>query len=126
MKDPTVLVRFLNFKITILGEVAKPNVYNITNEMITLPEAISMAGDLTLFARRDSIQIIRDVNGKKQFGYVSLTNRDIFNSPYYYLHANDLVYVKPAKTKTQQTDNTFRFISIAISVITLLLLAFRR
>ncbi|WP_158993226.1 polysaccharide biosynthesis/export family protein [Mucilaginibacter sp. L196] len=126
LKEPTVLVRFLNFKISILGEVARPDVYNIPNEMITLPEAISMAGDLTLYARRDSIEIIRDVNGKKVFANVDFSKRDVFSSPYYYLHSNDIVYVKPAKTKTQQTDRTIQYVSIAATLISLILVIFRR
>lgn len=126
LKEPTVLVRFLNFKISILGEVTHPEVYNIPNEMITLPEAISMAGDLTLYARRDSIEIIRDVNGKKVFANVDLSKRDIFSSPYYYLHSNDIVYVKPARTKTQQTDRTIQYVSIGATLISLLLVIFRR
>jgi polysaccharide export outer membrane protein len=120
-----VLVRFLNFKISLLGEVAKPNVYNIPNEMITLPEALSMAGDLTSFARRDSIQIIRDVNGKKEFGYVNLTNRNVFSSPYYYLHANDLVYVKPSKIKARQNDRSFQFVTLGISLLSLIIIIIR-
>ncbi|MDB5001259.1 MAG: Polysaccharide biosynthesis/export protein [Mucilaginibacter sp.] len=125
LKEPTVLVRFLNFKISLLGEVAKPNVYNIPNEMITLPEALSMAGDLTSFARRDSIQIIRDVNGKKEFGYVNLTNRNVFSSPYYYLHANDLVYVKPSKIKARQNDRSFQFVTLGISLLSLIIIIIR-
>jgi polysaccharide export outer membrane protein len=125
LKEPTVLVRFTNFKISILGEVSHPDVYNISNESITLPEAISMAGDLTIYAKRDSIEIIRDVDGKKVFANVNFQSRDVFNSPYYYLHANDIVYVKPAKTKTQQTDRSFEFASIGFSLISLLLIIFR-
>jgi len=126
LKEPTILVRFLNFKISILGEVARPDVYNIPNEMITLPEAISMAGDLTLYARRDSIEIIRDVNGKKVFANVDFSKRDVFSSPYYYLHSNDIVYVKPSKTKTQQTDRSIQFVSIAATLISLILVIFRK
>jgi polysaccharide export outer membrane protein len=126
LKEPTVLVRFLNFKISILGEVAHPDVYNIPNEMITLPEAISMAGDLTLFARRDSIEIIRDVNGKKVFANVDFGKKDIFSSPYYYLHSNDIVYVKPAKTKTQQTDRSLQYVSIGATLLSLFLVIFRK
>lgn len=125
LKEPTVLVRFLNFKISLLGEVARPNVYNIPNEMITLPEALSMAGDLTSFARRDSIQVIRDVNGKKVFGYVDLTKRNLFSSPYYYLHANDLVYVKPSKIKARQNDRSFQFVSVGISLLSLIIIILR-
>jgi len=123
---PTVIVRLLNFKISILGEVSKPGVYNIPNEMITLPEAISMAGDLTLYGRRDSVEIIRDVNGKKVIGAVNFNKRDLFNSPYYYLHTNDLIYVKPAKTKADQTDKSIQYISIGATLISLILLIFKK
>ena len=126
LKEPTVLVRFLNFKISILGEVSHPAVYNIPNEMITLPEAISMAGDLTLYGRRDSIEIIRDINGKKVFANVDFSKRDVFSSPYYYLHSNDIVYVKPAKTKTLQTDRSLQYVSIGVTLISLFLVIFRR
>jgi polysaccharide export outer membrane protein len=126
LKDPTILVRFLNFKISILGEVARPDVYSIPNEMITLPEAISMAGDLTLYARRDSIEVIREVDGKKIFANVDFSKRDLFSSPYYYLHSNDIVYVKPAKTKTQQTDRSIQYASIAATLISLIIVIFRR
>ena len=120
-----MLVRFTNFKISILGEVGHPDVYNISNESISLPEAISMAGDLTIFAKRDSIEIIREVDGKKIFANINFQSRDVFNSPYYYLHANDIVYVKPAKTKTQQTDRSFEFASLGFSLISLLLIIVR-
>jgi polysaccharide export outer membrane protein len=126
LKEPTVSVRFLNFKISVLGEVTRPEVYNVPNEMITLPEALSLAGDLTPFARRDSIQIIRDVDGKKEFGYVDLTKRNVFNSPYYYLHANDVVYIKPSKARAQQSDRSLQYYSIGVSLLSLIIVAFRR
>jgi len=126
LKEPTVFVRFLNFKISLLGEVARPQVYNIPNEMITLPEAISLAGDLTLYARRDSIEIIRNENGKKIFGYVNLNTRELFNSPYFYLHANDVVYVKPSKAKAQQTDRSLQFFSLGLSLLSVLIIILRK
>lgn len=126
LKDPTVTVRFLNFKVTMLGEVGHPEVYNIPNEMITLPEAISMAGDLTPFAQRDSIQVIRDVNGKKEIGWVNLTTRDVFSSPYYYLHANDLIYVKPSKFKAQHNDRFVTLFTFGTSIVSLLFIFLRR
>ena len=126
LKEPTVTVRFLNYKISILGEVVKPNVYVIPNEKVAITEALSLAGDLTIYGRRDSIEIIRDVNGVKEFGYVNLGSRDIFSSPYYYLHANDLIYVQPVKAKAVQLDRTFPLIALAVSVGTLILLIVRK
>ena len=126
LTEATVNVKVLNYKISILGEVAKPSIYIIPNEMITLPEAISLAGDLTVFARRDSIMVIRDVNGKKVFGTVNLSSRAIFSSPYYYLHANDLVYVKTGKAKAQTIDKTYQVVPLVLSFLTLVLYIVRR
>ena len=126
VKEPTVTVRFLNYRISILGEVAHPSVYVIPNERITLPEALSMAGDLTIFARRDNVQIIRDVNGKKEFGVVDLNTREIFNSPYYYLHANDVVYVQPAKSKAEVTDRTYQILPAVVSLISIIVVLVKK
>jgi len=125
LKEPTVNVRILNFKISILGEVSKPAVYKISNEVITLPEALSLAGDLTIYGRRDSIQIIREIDGKKEFGYVNLTNTEVFNSPYYYLHSNDLIYIKPSKLKNRQTNQSFQIAGFALSLISILVTVLR-
>lgn len=121
LKEPTLIVRFLNYKISILGEVSKPGIYVVPNERITLPEAITIAGDLTAFAKRNEVEIIRDVDGKKQFGEIDLTNRDVFSSPYYYLHSNDIVYVKASKNKVAQTDVALKIIPLAVSVLSLII-----
>jgi polysaccharide biosynthesis/export protein len=126
VKEPTVNVRFLNYKISVIGEVTRPSQYVIPNEKVTLPEALSLAGDLTIFARRDNILIIRDNNGKKEFGRVDLNSREVFTSPYYYLHSGDLVYVEQGKGKFGQTDNVYRILPIIISALTLITLAFYR
>jgi len=118
LKDPTVIVRFLNYRISILGEVSRPGIYVIPNESVTIPEAITMAGDVTNFANRDDLQIIRSVKDKKEFGSVSLLKRDLFSSPYYYLHANDIVYVKATKTKVTQTDVLFKAVPFILTIVT--------
>lgn len=117
--QPTVNVRILNFKISILGEVARPSVYTIANEKITLPEALSLAGDLTIFGKRNNILIIRETNGKREFARVDLTQRDFFSSPYYDLHANDVVYVEPGKGRLVSTDRTLQLAPMIISALTL-------
>lgn len=126
LKEPSVNVRFLNYKISITGQVAKPAVYVIPNERITLPEALAMAGDLTVAANRSDILVVRDENGKKVFGHVDLNTREVYTSPYYYLHNNDLVYVKPSKIIAQQTDRTFQYVTTGVSVLSLLFIIFRR
>ncbi|MCC8424849.1 polysaccharide biosynthesis/export family protein [Mucilaginibacter sp. UR6-11] len=121
LKEPTVNIRFVNYKISVMGEVSKPAVYIIPNERVTLPEALTMAGDLTVFAKRDKILIIRDINGKKEFGTVDLSNREVFTSPYYYLHSGDLIYVEPRKSKLSQTSDVYRILPVALSAASLLL-----
>jgi polysaccharide export outer membrane protein len=117
VKEPTVSVRFLNYKISVMGEVLHPSVYIIPNEKVTLPEALSMAGDLTIFAKRENVLIVRDNNGKKEFGRVNLNTRELFTSPYYYLHSGDLVYVEQGKGKSAQSDQTYRILPIILSAL---------
>lgn len=128
LKEPTVSVRFLNYKISVMGEVSRPSVYVIPNEKVTLPEALSMAGDLTVFAKRENVLIVRDNNGKKEFGRVNLNTRELFTSPYYYLHSGDLVYVEQGKGKAAQNDQTYRILPIilsALSVFAIIITRFR-
>jgi polysaccharide export outer membrane protein len=126
LKEPTITVRILNYKITLLGEISKPAVYTIPNERVTLPEVISMGGDLTAYGRRDNILIIRENNGKKEFGHVNLNTRDVYNSPYYYLRSNDLVYIEPSAGKSVQTSSVFRVFTIVASAASLLIVLFTR
>lgn len=126
VREPTVIVRYLNFKITFLGELGRVEVVNVPNESITLPEAISLSGDVTAYAQRDSVMVIRDVGEKKVVGYVDLTSREVFNSPYYYLHPNDIVYVKPSRFKAQHNDRFFTLFSFGTGVLSLLLFLFRK
>lgn len=125
-KEPTVNVRFLNYKISVMGEVVHPGVYIISNERVTLPEAIAMAGDLTVYAKHDNVMVIRDSDGKKVFGHLDLNSRDIFTSPYYYLHSGDIVYVEQTKTKVTQTDPTVRLLPVILSSVAALALILYR
>jgi polysaccharide export outer membrane protein len=120
LKEPTVTVRFLNYKISVLGEVMHPSVYVIPNETITLPEALGLAGDMTIYGKRDNVLVIRDNNGKKEFGRVNLNSRDLFSSPYYYLHANDVIYVEPNKGRIAQTDRTYQVLPVVLSALSFL------
>jgi polysaccharide export outer membrane protein len=126
LKEPTVNVRFLNYKVSLLGEVTRPAVYVIPNETITLPEALSLAGDLTIYGKRENILVIRSNNGKKEFGRVNLNSRDVYNSPYYYLHTNDVIYVEPGKNKVQQSDQIYRILPIVLSALSLLAIVLSR
>ena len=92
-------MRIINFKVTVQGEVTKPGSFTIASERITLPEALSLAGDLTIYGKRDNIILVREVNNKKTFNRIDITKADFINSPYYYLSQNDLLYVEPNKAK---------------------------
>lgn len=126
LKDPTVRIRFKNFRIIVLGEVVRPSVYNIASERITLPEAIGLAGDLTIYGRRNNVLIVREVDGQRTFTEIDLNKRDLFTSPYYYLRSNDIVYIQPGKGKVAAADNFFRIAPLVISTLTMLTLLLTR
>lgn len=104
IKDPVVTVQFLNFKISVMGEVARPGSFTINSDRITLLEALSMAGDLTIYGRRDRVAVIREVDGKRTILFHDLRSADLFLSPCYYLQQNDIVYVEPNKAKAGQRE----------------------
>jgi polysaccharide biosynthesis/export protein len=106
MIDPIVTVRHLNFKVTVLGEVMRPTVINVPNEKISILEALGMAGDLTIYAKRNNILLVREEGGKKITKRLNLNSNDILTSPYYYLKANDVIYVEPNSAKVSSTSQT--------------------
>lgn len=97
LKDPVVMIRIKNYRVSILGEVGSPGVYEITSERISILEAIAMAGDLRINGRRKDVLVIRDFNGTKTYTEIDLTSKEVFNSPVYYLTQNDVVYIQPNK-----------------------------
>lgn len=120
LKEPTVNVRNLSFQISISGEVARPALFTIPNEYISLPAALGLAGDITIFGRRDNVLIIREENGERTFNYVDLTQRDVFKSPYYYLHPDDIVYVEPGKARVANADRTYQLLPIMLSALSVI------
>lgn len=117
LKEPSVVVRNLNFKVSVLGEVKLPAVYVIPDEKITLPEVLSMAGDLTIYGNRNNVMVIREEDGKREYARIDLTARDIFDSPYYYLHKNDVIYVEPVKSKMLDTDSRIRTVPLIATIV---------
>jgi polysaccharide export outer membrane protein len=117
--DPIIAVRFLNFKVTVLGEVAHPTVVTVPSERITLLEALGLAGDLTIYAQRDNVLVIRDENGKKVTHRLNLNSTELFSSPYYYLQTNDVVYVEPNKAKVASTSRANVWLPIVFSALSL-------
>ncbi|HEY0900127.1 MAG TPA: polysaccharide biosynthesis/export family protein [Sphingobacteriaceae bacterium] len=118
LKEPVVNIRILNFKISVMGDVLNPGVYNIQNEKVTLPEALTMAGDLNITAKRTNLLLIREVNGDRVYIPIDLTSKNLFHSPYYYLKNNDLIYVEPNKTKYATVNRTPRSLGIILSAVT--------
>jgi len=120
LKEPTVTVRMLNFRVSVLGEVARPSVYSIPNERITLPEAISLAGDVTIYGERQNVLLVREIGDKREFVRVDLTKRDLFTSPYYFLQPNDIIYIQPVKTRQAAQDRFLQITPLAISALSFL------
>ena len=118
LSDAVVTVEFMNFKISILGEVNAPGTYSIEGDKVTILQAISMAKDLTIFGLRDNVSVIRERDGERTIYLVDLTNVDLFNSPAYYLQQNDIVYVQPSDIRARQSttdDKALRMTSIFVS-----------
>jgi len=127
--NPSVNLRILNFKVSVLGEVQRPGSFNIQSERITLLEAIGNAGDLTIYGKRNNILVIREAEGKKSFARVDITNSAFIDSPYYYLTQNDVVVIEPNNTRVKSSavgPNTTLYISVASILITIASIALIR
>ncbi len=123
VKDPVVTVEFMNLHISILGEVKEPGKYLIDRDQINLLEAISMAGDLTIYGKRDGVFIIREENGERVTHWTDLRSKELFNSPIYYLKQNDIIYVQPNKVRAGQStinENNVKSVSLWISIASFL------
>lgn len=102
-KDPIVNIRLVNFTVTIIGEVSRPGTFTIQDERITLPEALGLANDLTIFGKRKDILLIREVDGIKKFAKIDLTSVNSVISPLYYLQQNDVIVVEPNKARIRSS-----------------------
>ena len=119
VKDAVVTVQFMNFKISVTGEVTSPGVFDIYGDKITIFEAISLARNLTIYGRRDGVYVIREQNGSRTIYQVDLRTVDMFNSPAYYLQQNDVVYVEPNKVRAGQStinENNLKSVSLWVSI----------
>ena len=129
LNDPVVMVRFLNFRITVLGEVANPTTFFVANERTTILDALGQAGDITAYGNRTNILVIREQNGQRQTARLNLQDRNIFTSPFFYLQQNDVVYVEPLKARTasirDQSQRVLPWLS-AITALTTLVVTLSR
>jgi HemY protein len=121
LKKPSVNVRFLNHKFTIMGEVNKVGTYSLLDDRTTLLEAISTAGDLTIYGDRSTVTIVRKNESGSELAKINLLTREVFESPYYYLKNGDVIYVKPTKGKVTFTDQRVQLIPIATGITTTLI-----
>ena len=117
--DPIVDVRYLNFRVSVLGEVARPDVLTVPSEKISIFEALSLAGDITIFGNKEQVAILREVNGKKTLHRIDLTASEIFSSPYFYLQSNDVIYVEPRAAKVVESSAVKPWIPVILSAMSL-------
>lgn len=118
LTDAVVTVEFMNFKVSVLGEVNNPGTFTIEGDKVTVLQALSLAGDLTIFGERTNVTVIRELDGKRTFYNIDLCSVDMFKSPAYNLQQNDIVYVEPSEIKARQStvdDKTLRTTSILVS-----------
>ena len=123
LKNPVVTVEFANLRVSVFGDVAKPATYAITNDRITLYEALSMAGDLNVTGKRDGVYVIREEDGQRTTYKLDLRSADVMNSPVFYLKQNDVIYVEPNGTKAGQSnvsENSLKSAGLWVSVASLL------
>lgn len=128
VQDPIVNVRLVNFQISVLGEVNRPGTFDVQDAYFTLPQALGMAGDLSIYGKRDNVLVMREENGVTTHAYLDLGDANIINSPYYYLQQNDVVYVEPNGPQRQSASynrNAGVYISIASVLVSVAVLLTR-
>ena len=116
LKDIIVTIKFLNYKVSVIGEVQRPGQYSISNERVTVLDALAMAGDMSIYGKRNIVLVIRENDGKMEFARLDLNTDEVFTSPYYFLQQNDVLYVEPNNVKAISGLN----ISLYLSAITTL------
>lgn len=124
--DPIVDIRYSNFEVTVLGEVGNPSVINVSSEKISLVKALAMAGDLTIYGRRDNILLIREEGGARKTRHLDISTSDFLNSEYYYLKPNDVVYVEPNKTKVAVSGRSQQVLPLVLTSVSILVFVLDR
>ena len=127
--DPVVEVKMMNFRVAVIGEVNVPRELHLTSDRITIFEALAMCGDITMDGKRTNVGVLREADGVVTLGEIDLTSKELFNSPYYYLQQNDIVYVEPTKKKKRlatRDPNIPSYITLSASTASLLLNIYNR
>lgn len=128
IKDPSVNVRILNFRVSILGEVTRPGTYTFLEERVSVPQAIGQAGDLTINGDRNNVLVLRDMDGNKTSQFIDLTKSDFINSSNYYLKQNDVLYIRPNNAKVKSSGlvgNASTLVSILSLAVSLFIVITR-
>jgi polysaccharide export outer membrane protein len=121
IRDPIITTEFLNFKVSVIGEVRSPGTFTLDDDRVTILEALGRAGDLTIYSKRENVLVRREIDGIVSFHRVDLRSKVLLNSPVYYLQQNDVVYVEPNKTRAGQSRiNENRSMGMWISLASLL------
>lgn len=121
LKEPIVAVSLANFKISVLGDVGHVGVFTIDADHISIPEALTMAGDLTISGKRENILLIREINGERKYVNIDISSSKIFDSPYYYLKNNDVLYVEVGKAKFASLNQNSKILPYTLSILSFLL-----
>lgn len=122
VKNPIVNVRIMNFRITVMGEVAAPNLFVIPSEKVNVLQGLALAGDITVYGRRENVLVIREVDGKRTMVRLDLNSESSLNSPYFYLQQNDIIYVEPNILKEKITNrDPLRYLGVTSSLVSLAL-----
>ncbi|HEY8780364.1 MAG TPA: polysaccharide biosynthesis/export family protein [Mucilaginibacter sp.] len=124
LKEPIVTVQLMNFKITVMGDVMHPDVISINNDHVSIPQALTLAGDISPSGKRDNILLIREINGERKYVNIDMTSSKLLESPYYYLKNNDMLYVEEGRGKFISVSPIRQNLSIVLSLISLVLVAF--
>jgi polysaccharide export outer membrane protein len=122
LKETTVVVKLVNFKVAVLGEINRPGEFTLYQEKVNVFEALSLAGDMTEFSNRKKVALIRQEAGGSRVHYIDLTSVNVLSSPYYYLQPNDIIYISPLGYKRWGLGSTFPWAMVLASVSTTLLL----
>lgn len=125
VKSPNVTVNLMNFRVTVIGEVRNPRQVHVDGTRLTILEALAISGDITDYGMRNNVIVMRTNNGREEIGEIDLTSASMLESPYYYLHQNDIVYVEPNYKKKRHADedpNVMSYISMGVSISRLILI----
>ena len=120
--DPIVTIRHLNYEVTVIGEVSRPTVINVPNEKISLLKALGIAGDITVFGKKDNVMLIREVEGKRRVKRIDLNSNNFLSSPYYYLQPNDIIYVEANKYKVTNANRNQQLLPTILSGLSIIAL----